>query len=292
MKPRGAAAAAFAAVLCVPSIASAQGQPRHVYIRVTDQGGAPVPGLSAADFDVREGGAARTVTRAAPAASMMRIALLVDTGPLMGPIIKQLRAGLAAFFDEAPARHEIIFATLGRRYQVRVPMTDDYQKLKKSAEILIAEHDGGTMLLDGILEADDTLFRKAPDRLPVMVIVTTDNNDLSKVRQDVLNRRMSEILLRGVTVHAIVLPHPGELGNERDICTSLAEATGGHLDIVPGSATALPDRLKALGARLADAHRHQSAAYAIDYLSEATTPLPLTITVSRPDVKIEFSVAR
>ena len=72
----------------------------------------------------------------------------------------------------------------------------------------------------------------------------------------------------------------------------VSEATGGHLDIVPGSATALPDRLKALGARLADAHRHQSTEYDIDHVSEATTPLPLTITVSRPNVTIEFSVAR
>ena len=280
------------AVLCVPVVLT-QGRPQQVYIRVTDAGGAPVPGLGAADFELRESGVARPVTRAVPAASVLRIAVLVDTSPLVAPIIRELRAGLGAFFDEAPPRHEIMFATLGRRFQVRVPTTDDYQKLKKSAEILLAEHDGGTLLLDGILEADDKFFRTAKDRQPVMVIVTTDNADLSKVRQDVLNRRMDEILRRGVTVHAIVIiPHPGESGNERDVCTNLTEATGGHLDILTGSASALPDRLKSLGARLADVHRRMSTEYEIDFVSEATTPQPLQITVSRPNIKIEFSSSR
>ncbi|HMD33726.1 MAG TPA: hypothetical protein VKH42_02105, partial [Vicinamibacterales bacterium] len=182
--------------LAVHAHAHAQGKPQLVHVRVTDTGGAPIAGLRPSDFELREGGALRTVTRAAPSASVMRIALLVDNGPLMTTIIKELRAGLAAFFDEAPARHEIVFATLGRRFVVREPMTDDYARLKKSAAVLLAEHDGPTLLLDGILEADDKFFRTTRDRELIMVIVTTDNADSSKVRQEVLNRRIDEMLRR------------------------------------------------------------------------------------------------
>ena len=277
----------FGAALGAATPAFAQGHPRMLHVRVTEAGGAPIPGLRPSDFELREGGALRTVTRVVAAASVMRIALLVDNGPLMTPIIKELRAALDGFFDEAPARHEIVFATLGRRFAVREPLTDDYAKLKKSAAVLLAEHDGPTILLDGILEADDKFFRTR-DRIPIMVIVATDNIDLSKVRQDVLNRRIDEILRRGVTVHAIVVTHPGQDGNARDICTNLTQLTGGHLDILTGSAAALPERLKAIGTRLADAHRNMSTAYDVEYLSEATTPEPLQISVSRPVARIEF----
>jgi len=280
--------ALFIAALATATPGYAQGQPRVLHVRVTDAGGTPIPGLRPSEFELREGGALRTVTRVVPAASVMRIALLVDNGPLMAPIIKDLRAALDGFFDEAPARHEIVFATLGRRFAVREPLTDDYAKLKKSAGVLLAEHDGPTMLLDGILEADDKFFSKTRDRLPIMVIVATDNIDRSHVRQDVLNRRVDEILRRGVTVHAIVLTHPGEDGNERDICMNLTQSTGGHLDLLTGSASALPERLKAIGARLADTHRRLNTAYNVEYLSEATTPEPLQIAVSRPGARIEF----
>jgi hypothetical protein len=91
-----------------------------------------------------------------------------------------------------------------------------------------------------------------------------------------------------VTVHAIVLTHPGEQGNERDVCTNLSQSTGGHLDILTGSASALPERLKALGTRLADLHRHMSTIYDLEYLSRATTPEPLQVSVSRPGARIEF----
>src|SRR2546429_5435047 len=104
---------------------------------------------------------------------------------------------------------------------------------------------------------------------------------MSKVRQDVLNRRMDEILLRGVTVHAIVLPHLGESGNQRAVCQNLTDSTGGHLDILPGSAAAFPERLKFLRARLADAHRRMSNEYEIDFLREETYPPPLHITLPR-----------
>lgn len=288
---RWVAAAALAA-LAAPAIIHAQGRPKQIYIRVTDAGGAPVAGLAASDFDVREGGAPRTVTGAAPASSVMRIALLVDNGPLVGPIIKDLRAALAAFFDEVPPRHEILFATLGRRFEVRVPVTDDYTKLKKSADILLAERDGGTYLLEGVVEADDRYFRKAIDRRPVMVIVTTDNADPSRLRQEVLNRRFNEIYDRGVLVHAVVITHPGEDGNERDVCINLTQSTNGHLDIVSATGAALPDKLKGIAARLAESHRQMSAEYRIAFLSEASTPQPIEIKVSRPGVKIEFSAQR
>ena len=285
MKQIVRASALVAGALCAPLLAQAQGRPQHLYIRVTDAGGAPVPGLSASDFEVHEGGAA-------PAPSIMRIALLVDTGPLVDPIIKDVRASLSAFLDELPPRHDIMLGTLGRRFEVRVPTTSEYEKVKKSAQILLAERDGGTYLLDGLLETDDRLFRNAPDRRPFMVIVTTDNADPSRVRQDVLNRRINEIYDHGVTVHAVVITHPGEDGNERDICANLTQSTGGHLDIVSATGVALPDKLKAIGARLAAAHRQMSAEYAIEFQSNATSPQPIEITVSRPDLKIEFSSPR
>src|SRR5436309_12151949 len=51
---------------------------RIVYVAALNASGAPVTDLTAADFTVKEGGKARDVIRAGPAAAPMHIAILID----------------------------------------------------------------------------------------------------------------------------------------------------------------------------------------------------------------------
>src|SRR5687767_11087363 len=73
--------AAALVVACLASVASAkeeQPQTRRVYVTAVDGNGAPVLGLTAADFTIKEGGKTREIVKAAPAGGPMQIAILVD----------------------------------------------------------------------------------------------------------------------------------------------------------------------------------------------------------------------
>src|SRR4029078_13581133 len=86
-------AAAPAALALSPAAAPAQSKNagkmhvRHVFVSVTDAKGAPVEGLTAADFKVGEGGQPRDVVKAGPAKDPMRIALMLDTSDAAAPAL-------------------------------------------------------------------------------------------------------------------------------------------------------------------------------------------------------------
>jgi hypothetical protein len=66
----------LAIVFLVSVVGSAQRTiPRHIFVNVVDKAGAPIPGLTAADFELTEGGTPRAVTRVA-FNTPMRILLL------------------------------------------------------------------------------------------------------------------------------------------------------------------------------------------------------------------------
>ena len=99
------------AVLVLPARAPAQSKPgktstRSVFVKVVDVTGKPTAGLTAADFEITEGGVKRTIIKAGPATSPMRIAVLADTSDGAANAINHLRAALASFADAIAPQHE------------------------------------------------------------------------------------------------------------------------------------------------------------------------------------------
>jgi len=255
MRPVFRAAALFLALLLAPQLAATQSRVRDVYARVLDSAGTPVAGLGPADFEIQEGGVARTITRVGPASSTMRIALLVDNGEFTSPALMQLRAGFSAFVDAIPDHNEIAFATIARSYRLRVPPTADHSKVKNSISVLIGDSGSGSALLDGVFESHDTLFRTVDNRRPVR--------------------------------------SPGQgKGNELELCTSLTRWTGGHLDAIGAITESLPDKLKEIGVLVADAYRRMTTEYEIEFLSDAGPPREIQIGATRRGLRIEASQAR
>jgi hypothetical protein len=66
---------------------------RDIYVSVLDDKGQPVPGLTTADFVVREDGTLREVLKAGPATAPLQVALLVDDSQASTPLIQPLREG-------------------------------------------------------------------------------------------------------------------------------------------------------------------------------------------------------
>ena len=128
--------------------ASAQSQERVVYVSVLDRAGAPVTGLSAADFVVREGGLAREVLRVSPATEPAQIALLIDTSQEIEPAVGDLRLALRAFFKEIAGKHELALIGYGERPTVLVDYTRDLARMEAGLGSIYHRQGSGTELLD------------------------------------------------------------------------------------------------------------------------------------------------
>ena len=65
----------LAVMVCAPA---AQRDAATIYVTVTDKGGKPIKGLTAADFTIKEDETVKTVLAAAPASEALSVPLLVD----------------------------------------------------------------------------------------------------------------------------------------------------------------------------------------------------------------------
>src|SRR5437762_1803943 len=77
-----------------------------------------------------------------------------------------------------PPEHEVMLISTGLQLRVRVQPTLDRKKLKDAAAGLFTDG-GGTALMDSVLETDDRFLKKAEERWPVFVILTTDGREVS-----------------------------------------------------------------------------------------------------------------
>ena len=290
---RRSAAVLLVSVLlaALPLAAAGKLQPRHVFVRVVDQQGAPVAGLTASDFQLTEGGVARVVSHAGPAKDPMRIALFLDTSDAAAPALTHLRAAALAFLDALPPEDEVVLVTTGRQARVRVPPTTDRAKLKKEAGGLFGDG-AGTVLMDGLMEIDDRFFKKADDRWPVFVIFTSDGTESSAgAREKEFNQWNLAIGARGVTVHAFVFKTGKGGGMPEVVANNLTHNTGGRYDAM-NTTNALPDKMKALAEQLALDHRKMEAWYELDFQTDSSDFKPIDVGVARTGVRIEISDRR
>jgi hypothetical protein len=288
--------AAIAVLALLPPAAGAQSKNaakthvRHIFVSVTDAKGAPVEGLSASDFTVSETGQPRAVTKAGPAKDPMRIALILDTSDAAAPALTHMRTGAVAFLDALPPEDEVILITTGRQLRVRVPPTTDRKKLKETAAGLFSDG-AGTVLMDGLLEIDDRFFKKTDDRWPVIVIFTSDGTESSTGSREKEFLKWVPLLgPRGITVHAFVLKTPKGSGMPEIVSENLTQSTGGRYDVM-NTTTALPEKMKALGERLALDHRNMGSWYEVDIQTDSDVA-PINVAVAREGVRLQISNSR
>jgi len=287
---------AATAVLLLPAAAapaqskSGKMHARHIFVSVTDAKGAPVEGLTSADFKVSEAGQPKDVTKAGPATDPMRIALILDTSDAASPALNHMRAGATAFIDALPPEDEVILITTGRQMRVRVQPSTDRKKLKDTAAGLFTDG-AGTVLMDGLLEIDDRFYKKADDRWPVFVIFTSDGTEASTGSREKEFLKWAPLLgPRGITVHAFVLKTPKGSGMPEVVAENLTGNTGGRYDVM-NTSTSLAEKMKALGEQLALDHRNLRNWYEVDIQTDSDVA-PIDVAVAREGVRLQISNSR
>ena len=159
---------------------------RKVYVTVVDKEGQPVPGLTPADFTLKEGGREREVTAAAPATEKMRVSLMVEETltPLGG-----VRQGLADFMQKMAPFAEMELIVVGLSNRVAVPYTSDLNALIGGINALpLSQRQQTNNVPEGIYEAARTFTTVRTER-PVIVMIALNSQQVSSEEpQNVLNR--------------------------------------------------------------------------------------------------------
>ncbi len=171
----------------------------------------------------------------------MRLAVVVDTSDGTKPVITQLRGAVEGFVDALPPGHEVLLVSTGRRVQVRVPPTTNYDAVRKSARGLLT--DGGpTPLADALVEIDRRFMKRVEGRSPVIVVVTGDGSE-SSVEPDAFNAWLQTIRGR-LVVDAFVIKTGN--GVPEAMARAATQASLGRLELVGLTGTGIQDKLSAL----------------------------------------------
>jgi len=267
------------------SQAAAQPNEKSIYVSVVDQNGAPVSGLSNADFIIREDNVAREVLRVVPATQPMDIALLVDTSQQAHNDISNMRQALPAFVDamtkpnDAGRKNQIAIVAFGERPTIFTEYTSDPAPLKKGIDRIWAMQGSGAYFVDAIGEVVQG-FKKREANRPVIVAVVAEGQELSYRQYDQVLPRLKD---SGAPLYALMLGTPRDGTSDEARTRSIlldrgTSETGGAREQLLAS-MALDAKLK----QLADQLTHQ---YVVTYARPQSLipPERVTVTAAKPNL--------
>jgi VWFA-related protein len=270
------------AMLLPAGPALAQALERTVYASVVDKNDAPVTGMGAGEFVVREDDTAREVLRVSAATEPLHIAVLVDTSQAMEEHLLDVRTALRSFFKQMGGKHEIALIGLGERPTVLSDYTHDPARLEKAVGSVFSRPGSGTYVLDGIVETSQGLQRRKAARPHIVVYAARGPEFSERAHQSVLEALRES----GATLHTLMLNRRNlatASREEQELAQAVAngtEMTGGRRDdlLTP---MALADRMQLLANELLNQ-------YQIVYArpSRLVPPKTLEVSVKRPSVTV------
>src|SRR5436190_1363359 len=98
---------------------------RTVYVTVTDKDGRPIPGLTVADFSVKEGGKDREIKSVAPPTARIKLALMIEESVTADSTVRQ---GVFDFSKRMVSQADIALILVGLRNRTVVEHTADLSK--------------------------------------------------------------------------------------------------------------------------------------------------------------------
>jgi VWFA-related protein len=264
-----------------PRPAASDSRARSVYVSVLDSRDAPVPGLTLADFVVREDGVAREVLKVEPATAPLDVMLLIDDSQALTPALQPMREGIGRFIDKMQGLGTVGLVTFGERPTTLVKPTTDAVMLKRAIGRIFARPGAGTYLLEAIQEVSRDFVRRESPRKHI-VVVTMQGVEFSNLQYQTV---LKDLDAGGATLHVLEIGMPNSSGTDelRNLNMVIAEGTkasGGRRDQVlaeSGITEALPRVVDDLNAQYVVTYGHPDT---------LIPPEKLQVTVNRPGVTV------
>ncbi len=258
---------------------------RTIYATVVDGKGVPAPGLTAADFTVKEDGKTQQVVAAEVATTPLTVALMIDDSGLG---LQSIREGAAAFITRLRGVARIALFTTGGRNAKAVDYTDSTATLMGALNRTFARNVSGTYLVDGLTEiAKD--FTAKETRRGVIVSVAVEGEEFSQTRG---SEALAALQRSGAQVYLIRLGRPvigrsnaaamergesnaDEMTQANAVFGQAPSRSGGRVESL-ASHTGIPKLMDQIAAELA-------GQYVVTY----DTP-----NGTRPDLKLEVGTSK
>jgi len=188
----------------------------EVYATVTDRRGAPIAGLTAADFQVSEDGQPQRVTTFAATDVPLALAIAIDRSFSMGSRLSWAKSAARTLVGALVPADRAMVVSIGSETEIAAPLTLDRASVFRAIERLDAW--GTTPLYDATMTAIDAVQLAAGRRALVL---------LSDGRDRYSDTSSSALLERAR--HDDVLVYPVAIGATRPaFFAELAAATGGR----------------------------------------------------------------
>lgn len=260
-----------------------------MFVSVLDSNGAPVPGLSANEFVVRENGVRREVLRVSqPATDPIDIALVVDNTAASTAAMQDIRKAVTTFVDAMHTKHFISLVTYADRPTIFAPYTHDLAQLQAGIGRLFAIEGSGSYLLDALVELSQGLAKRKAERAAIIVL-STDGPELGNYNYNFVLEALAE---GGASLNAIVVnPKAGATANDATrnrmilLDRGPRESGGVRTDVV--SSMALDGRLALLATQLANQYR-----VVYSRPESIIPPDKFAVSVTRPDLEAHGTPAR
>ncbi len=199
-----------AALVCLAAVSGiaitvAAATSRTIYVSVTDGKGNAVPGLSAADFKIKEGGKEREITRAEPAKAPAHIALMVEDRLAVD---QSVRVGMFEFVKRMAGNAEISLITVGLRNNELTPFVSDVSVVLKAINELSRNTQPTSNLTEGINDVSKKFDEANPTR-PVIVAIAMSGGQAGAEPKAILN----QLRQSGATLYSVTYGNPGDSQN-------------------------------------------------------------------------------
>ena len=171
---------------------------RTVYVSVTDAQGAPVAGLTAADFAVKDGGKEREVVTAVPAKTTLRLALVCEERLVSDG---NIRTAMYEFMKTLHGSAEIALITVGLRNTTVVDYTSNPDALVGALNQLSLNPNPNSNMSEGVLAVAKTFEEPHVERGAIVVLAFSGGQSGGASSKEVLDHlRQSGAVMHSVTL--------------------------------------------------------------------------------------------
>jgi VWFA-related protein len=160
---------------------------RSLTVTVTDESGAPVPGLGRDDVVVLENGVARDLTALKRDTRPLTLVLIVDSSAAVATSFRlSLLDEIVGFLRLLPEGSRYSLWTTGDRPTRRLDFTDDIAAA--AGALRLVHPQGGNTLLDALVEATADLKKREGERTAVVAVTAVGPEFSSRDRYQVVSQ--------------------------------------------------------------------------------------------------------